>query len=378
MDSLLALRAAVGQDPNGFQVLNGSSGSPVSLDKATVLRITSTGTEFALDDKTAFESTNPELGFIDLKTVVNCWVSRELSVPQYIASSDELGIPNLKFLERTDLVEWLEGSSDDSEYIKSTSGDEKDVEMADGTDISTGGIVGGEPAARIGNSRGTLVNHSTVLHGYKNVEFGNIASLSHQYLVSDMRKPDGTGRSSQSQGSSAGSGVSLPPLRPAKGKDPIILLSPSPSSLLNMANVQDFLGNGVFNPVLKNAGSANLLRITRNSNLIGPNVKFVVVDSVDQFKPEYWDRVVAVFVTGQSWQLRGYKWHDPHTLFQHVAGFSINYKNDPVPESLKQWNVKIETVDRTARFRDREVMERIWERIENYMISRGWPVHGTV
>lgn len=29
------------------------------------------------------------------------------------------------------------------------------------------------------------------------------------------------------------------------------------------------------------------------------------------------DRVVAVFTTGQLWQFKQYKWHDPKELFRH-------------------------------------------------------------
>lgn len=141
-----------------------------------------------------------------------------------------------------------------------------------------------------------------------------------------------------------------------------------------MANVQSFLEEGKFVPALKSSSTPNLLRITRKSSTIGSRVRFVVVDSVDNFKPEYWDRVVAVFVTGQQWQLRQYKWTDAKTMFQHVLGFGLQFKNDVIPDTLKHWNVKMEVLERNNRFRDREVVERIWELIETYMVSRGWPL----
>ena len=366
MDSLVAFREVTKSGSSEFQTLDGAGGSPVGLESAKILRLTRTGQEFDLYAKTSFESADPDLGFIDLRTVVNCWESRDASVTDYIDLSGRRGIPNLKFVERTDLIEWLDGSSDESEFIRgsteaSVSQGDGDVEMADSTADESGALLERAPA----------LDHTTVLHGPKTGEFGNVASLCHRLLVSEYRH---AGSSRPTSSRSTGSG-SLPPLKPTKGKDPIILLSPSPSSLINMANVQEFLEKGSFNPVLKGAASSNLLRVVRESKMIGSRVRFVVVDSVEQFKPEYWDRVVAVFVTGQEWQFRDYRWKDPNTLFHNVLGFGLVYKNDPIPEKMKSCNVKIEPLDRNARFRDREVVERIWERIEEHMISRGWPVN---
>lgn len=372
MEALLAFRSAVINDKDGFTLLKDDE--PAELKDATTLRLTESGQKYDLSIKTAFKSASSEVNFIDLRTIVNCWQCRDLSVPQYIATSDELGISNLKFLERTDLLEWLDGTSTNSEYIQvkgslgtSGSAPDEDFEMPD--------LTGVQHAVSV--DRGALANHMTSLQGQKLNDFAHVAALCHKSIVLEFRAPL-SGKQTNSFGKNASSTTAtlnpgMVPLKPVKGKDPIILLSPSPSSLLNMGNVQSFLENGTFLPTLKSSNSSNLLRVTRSSKLIGPKTRFIVVDSVDHFKPDYWDRVVAVFVTGQFWQLRSYKWQDPNSLFHHVLGFGLVYRNDPVPELLKKWNVKIEALERTTRFRDREVVERIWDRIEAHMIARGWP-----
>lgn len=139
-----------------------------------------------------------------------------------------------------------------------------------------------------------------------------------------------------------------------------------------MSNVKQFLEDAQFVPQMKSSGSANLQMITRNSPRLG-SFKFVVVDSVDRFtRPEYWDRVVAVFVTGQAWQFKQYLWSDPNMLFQKVAGFCLTYAGDPVQPIVNQWNVDVIPIDRNQRFRDREVSEMIWGKVEKWMVAKGW------
>jgi parafibromin len=138
-----------------------------------------------------------------------------------------------------------------------------------------------------------------------------------------------------------------------------------------MSNVKEFLETGTFNPASSSVGAANVQRISHSSPRLG-NLRFFVTDSVERFKPDYWNRVVAVFVTGQAWQLKPYQWSDPNILFQKVLGFALVFKGDPLPPTLTQWNVTVESIDRNQRFRDREVMQHIWDRIEQSMIMRGW------
>jgi parafibromin len=113
------------------------------------------------------------------------------------------------------------------------------------------------------------------------------------------------------------------------------------------------------------------------------------VDSPDQFKPDYWNRVVAVFTTGQTWQFRGYKWREPQELFGHVLGIFVSERNTPTPAEVLGWgsNVKKFQVDRwdershgagvegqvrdAKRWRDREVVEEIWRTVEGWMASKG-------
>jgi parafibromin len=117
--------------------------------------------------------------------------------------------------------------------------------------------------------------------------------------------------------------------------------------------------------------------------------RFIIVDSPEQFKPDYWSRVVAVFTTGQTWQFRGYKWREPQELFSHVLGIYVGEKGAPVPSEVRGWGngVRTFTVERwdershgqgveqetrvARRWRDREVVEEVWRAVEGWMRGRG-------
>jgi parafibromin len=182
----------------------------------------------------------------------------------------------------------------------------------------------------------------------------------------------------------------------SKRSDPIILLSPSASSLLRMSNIKTFLDTGLFvppdHPTLSSQTTANLLHITRPLPLLdrsGRPFRFIIVDSPEHFKPDYWNRVVAVFTTGQTWQFRSYRWRDPAELFSNVLGIYVGEKGVPVPEGVKGWGsgVKVFAVERWderghgagvdattregRRWRDREVVEEVWRAVEGGMGGKG-------
>jgi parafibromin len=177
------------------------------------------------------------------------------------------------------------------------------------------------------------------------------------------------------------------PKAPAKRLDPIILLSPSASSLLRMSNIKSFLENGVYIPADSSSSgsssSASILHMERVLPSIDTTrpMRFIIVDTPEQFKPEYWSRVVAVFTTGQVWQFKSYKWQQPGELFKHTLGVYVGWRGDHPPETVKGWGrgVLVAQIDKynigvgaASRWRDREVVEGIWKSIEDNMRSKGW------
>lgn len=174
---------------------------------------------------------------------------------------------------------------------------------------------------------------------------------------------------------------------PVRRPDPIILLSPSASSLLRMSNIKSFLENGVYVPAESSSStsssSASILHISRLLPSVDQSrpIRFIIVETPEQFKPEYWSRVVAVFTTGQVWQFKSYKWQSPMELFRHTLGVYVGWRGDHLPETVRSWGrgVLSTQVDKysaaastTSRWRDREVVEGIWKGIEDNMRTKGW------
>lgn len=200
-------------------------------------------------------------------------------------------------------------------------------------------------------------------------------------------------------------GLSQPRKGTSKTQDPIILLSPSASSLIRMSNVRSFLGDGVFVPpdhptlAMPNSAASNILYIHRPLGISDPSsssralgsqghharkpTRFILVDSTANFKPDYWQRLVAVFTTGQTWQFKSYKWSSPPELFKHAPGIYVGWRGEDIPREVRGWGRGVRSffverwdekggVNGSGRWRDREVVEGIWTAIEEGMKLRGW------
>lgn len=154
-----------------------------------------------------------------------------------------------------------------------------------------------------------------------------------------------------------------------------------------MSNIRSFLGEGLFQPADSSAAASSILHMERMLPSISPNrpLRFILVDTPDQFKPDYWQRVVAVFTTGQTWQFKSYKWTQPSELFSHVLGIYVGWRGEDVPGQVKGWGRGVlhcqldkwsQQQGVQGRWRDREVVEGIWGAIEETMRARGWAKDG--
>ncbi|EXJ58446.1 hypothetical protein A1O7_05871 [Cladophialophora yegresii CBS 114405] len=403
-----------------------------SLVEATHLYFTYPSPQcLPLDTRTRFESHNPDTARVDLRSIFFAWQQKDVPVPEYISRAAELDkqlpegqkVRNLVFVERLDLITWLEGASDESEHIKPIEGAtalgdavNRAADVAGGAAVPTVGgsgvgvtqTAGGRPVKVIDarlqaiySGERRMGDHNTVLRGIKPTDFSHVRKHAETFLgrrkgIPSSSRPGGLPAKSASLAARPAANMSKPLSSAVSSKrsDPIILLSPSASSLLRMSNIKTFLDTGLFvppdHPTLSTQTTANLLHITRTMPSLGEKpFRFILVDSPEHFKPDYWSRVVAVFTTGQIWQFRGYKWREPQELFGHVLGIYVGEKGLPIPTEVKGWgsSVKSFSVERwderahgtsveqetrmSRRWRDREIVEEVWRSIEGYMRGRG-------
>ena len=84
--------------------------------------------------------------------------------------------------------------------------------------------------------------------------------------------------------------------------------------------------------------------------------------------------VVAVFVTGQAWQFKGWKWDNPTYLFQNVLGVHICF-NDTAPHAnIAKWNCKVLKIGRYERHQDTVVVNKFWEMFDEFARVNNKPV----
>ena len=143
-DPLLSLRRAIAAQAlpaptTSSDVSNASDNLTDDLAKANHLYFTHPIPHtLPLNTLTRFVSPANNDAQVDLRSIFFAWQKKDVAIPEYIASAQEVNealkhkkeqeggneeqVLNLVFVERLDLITWLEGASDDSEYIKPLEG----------------------------------------------------------------------------------------------------------------------------------------------------------------------------------------------------------------------------------------------------------------
>ncbi|WPK23891.1 hypothetical protein PUMCH_001141 [Australozyma saopauloensis] len=299
-----------------------------------------------------------------LRAVVFCWMHDKSSIVDYKDSCLQNNVPDFKFLVKEELNAWLNGTSDQCKFI------ELPDHGSNGSEATTGNENGTQKRkaaddprmARIAQFEINSLDHNAALHGTKNVMLKNLISDAKKF-ASQLKKT----KLSKTPTTSVAS---------AK-KQPIIIVSPATTALLSLTNIKQFLEEGKFvEPSLQRVEN-NVVTIERPSNrFVSPAHSIMVVDNVDLFtKPEYWDRVIAIFTTGQAWQFAKYKYSKPEILFQKYPGFYMSYQGDIVPKQIHDWNVSVVSVDRgEKRFRDKMIVKDLWMQLDKILLARNYGV----
>lgn len=323
---------------------------------------------FKLDSITKFYNEDKPQ---DLRSVVFCWLHDKSSIVDYKNECSELGIADFKFLVKTELTTWLNGNSDSCTFNKEEDTskkalDSKVVSEIAGADTTSKKHKLEDPQMeRIKKFERDSIDHNAALRGTKNIDFG--------YLISDAKKfLHQLKRAKTSNQNYAKNSTGTTTTK----KQPIIIVSPATTALLSLSNIKEFLEEGRFKePIPSNRPSEGLVTIRHPSDtLVSAAQQIMVVDNVDMFsKPDYWDRVIAIFTTGQAWQFSKYKYSQPDRLFQKYAGFYFGYLGDPSPQQIKSWNVNEIKVDRgDKRFRDKMIVRDFWAEIDKILINKGY------
>jgi parafibromin len=134
-DPLVLLRQSISASKPFAPAASSDPSAPtVELAQATHLAFPDHGVALPIDASTRFVSNDKA---VDLRSIYFAWLNRERPIPEYNAAATALNdslagagkVHNLGFIEKLDLITWLEGASEESEYIKPLAG-EKDAAAA--------------------------------------------------------------------------------------------------------------------------------------------------------------------------------------------------------------------------------------------------------
>lgn len=149
---------------------------------------------FALSTPTRFETSS---NAIDLRSIYFAWLRKDDSITDYIAATQRLNeelsekgsnesVKNLVFAEKIELITWLEGASEENEYIKPLAQDLEaaQAEASGAANVASGtaggvatvpsGVAGGRPGRTIDprlreiyNNERRMGDRNSVLRGIK-------------------------------------------------------------------------------------------------------------------------------------------------------------------------------------------------------------------
>ncbi|KAL8690586.1 MAG: hypothetical protein Q9224_004371, partial [Gallowayella concinna] len=205
-DPLLRLRQSIAANeaPITTTSPDPSSEATDNLATATHLRFNDPPTSYSLDTPTRFLSSDKP---VDLRSIWFAWQKKDVAIPDYIASAQSLNeelavkdgaskVQNLVFVERLDLITWLEGASEESEYIKGLESDASATRSAQVASGAAGGVStvpSGAAGTRGGrttdprlqeiyNGERRMGDRNSVLRGIKPTDFSHVRKLAESFL----------------------------------------------------------------------------------------------------------------------------------------------------------------------------------------------------
>ncbi|AGO12447.1 AaceriAER095Wp [[Ashbya] aceris (nom. inval.)] len=312
----------------------------------------------SLDELTDFKLEDSQ---VPLRVVVHCWLHRDSNAADYLADCQTKNLTNVSFLQRNDLIQWLSGKTQVSQYV-GTQGDEV---LDEGAAIGDMGHQEDEILKEILTRERYLADHNSSLRGSKPRNFG--------YLIKDVELKV-VNQLKSNRRSKPAAGVSKSSSSRSPINDPIILIPSAASSIFTIANIKQFLEDSQYiNPRELPTVTNDLTTVVKKLDRISRPVKFVIVNNTRLFtKPEYWNRVVAIFTTGHEWQFKNYQWSNPTDLFQRCKGYYFHFAGDVIPKTVNQWNVQKLELEKNKRIKDLEVLRIFWTMMEKELLARGF------
>eukprot|EP01133_Synstelium_polycarpum_P016845 gene16845-20029_t len=117
----------------------------------------------------------------------------------------------------------------------------------------------------------------------------------------------------------------------------------------------------------KNIPKANMLSFDRMAT---PRIAYEIYDNTKLLKPDDWLRVAAVFVQGEAWQFKDWRWSNPVDLLSNVKGYYLKFDDSTVPDVVKSWDVKILQLSKSKRHLDHTAAVEFWNTFDEYVRTK--------
>ncbi|KAI8979200.1 RNA pol II accessory factor, Cdc73 family-domain-containing protein [Mycotypha africana] len=355
---------------------------------------------FPRNAPTAFKKTNAttEDETYSLDTLIFCLQNAQLDLSAYIKECRARGVEHVSVVDRRKIVDYLTGKVDHSPNVVFTQtlgkraldgsiGTEtvaKKTKLAPLQSDDTLQIVKG-----VMTRERQIATRTSILKSSKNFNFA--ITLTKQLMfgkdtaTTNVGSKTGPSNNKLPPSTAAAAAAATKPITSAihakaaaaekvkklssKDKIPIIIVPAAPTAKLNLYNIKQFLEDQKFvdSQKLRQEGLKKPERvIVERKKLNGQTVPYHVVDSVNDFKQNDWDRVSCVFVGGQLWQFKGWKWEKPIDLFSNVKGIYPKWNSDKVTGPAADWAVTELNIHLSKPHMNRATVTQFWDALDSY------------
>ena len=395
MDPLIQLRKAIKN--NESITLHDQSGTETSeISSSIYIKIGSY--IYPRDTPTNYRSKRGAGDYYTLEAVWLLVTGRELSFAEYMQEARRSGIQVVSLVDKKDLLNYVEEDvrPEDCPYIDTSApgvvprkgfGAEAEEAEADVKDIQTGiqAIDRGVSVKKYTTK--ALRSRESTLTGQ--VSFTNVLAIAKDLLkelsaeesnpvapvegkpLSLLEQIVKVNQSTEQKGRH-----DTNMQRKGKG-NPIIIVPAAPTASLTLYNVGKLLMENVYETSTeakaRGVEKESSLTIEHHFPSINKSLKFQIIDNASRLSPDDWERVVGVFIQGNSWQFKGWKWDNPAELLQRVKGYYLAFDDDvKTKEVISQWNVHQLHLNRSFRHMDATASFEFWSSMEAHLKARKW------
>ncbi|KAJ1777751.1 accessory factor associated with RNA polymerase II [Coemansia sp. RSA 2523] len=363
-----------------------ADGNPSDLLKAATVRF-GEDASFPRDTPTRYSRGNSDSDQYTLSALLHFFSHRDQSFYEYMKTTNTLGLQTVSFSDRGSLLDYITGKTDkfggadnatavagEKHASSDAAGDGRRTRLRTGEADGAGGESGlsadsaNDVAREVMRRERSLVSTSSALSSGKS--FAHVQDLIKE-LFPSKSAVDAKNKASSASGSKAENGASRRKSSHRKRRDPIIVVPAAATAMLNMYNIQELLQNHNFvdNRALLEQGGQKPREIFVEHVMpsTGQNMRFRVVDSVQDFGEADWNSLVCVFTQGAAWQFKNWIWKSPEEVFQNCLGMYPKHQDEQPKESTRTWGISPLDIERNKRHMDRATVVGLWSSIEQFM-----------